>query len=100
MARRRWFSRKYPICICLTSNSKEKEDLNKYAIVEDCEEESIDKTSMSKGSIGKASVSKASFNKEKISFVNEEEFEIEVGKEADGYLSDASTESESGKFFY
>lgn len=74
----------------MASNSNEKEGVNKYAIIEACEEESIDKASMGKGSIGKGSI-----NKEKISSVEEEK--TEIGKEADGYLSDASTvSSESG----
>lgn len=85
----------------MASSSNEKEGLNNYAIIEACEEESIDMASMGKGSIGKGSIGKesvdkgSSINKEKISSVQEEE--TEVGKEADGYLSDASTvSSESG----
>lgn len=83
-------------------NSNEQEGLNKYAIIETCEEFSLSKSSVEKNSLEKKSVRKGSLDREftKIPSINEEEnSEVELAEEADGYLSDVSTtSSESGNF--
>lgn len=88
LARRRWFSRKYPICIKLSSMNGE--------------------IKSSRDNLAFAGISEATTEEQPKEIetptespnLSERHTVVEMGREADGYLSDASSEGSEGKKFF
>ncbi|CAD5216744.1 unnamed protein product [Bursaphelenchus xylophilus] len=86
LARRRWFSRKYPICIKLSSMNGELKTVRKESLFAGISE-----------AVTEENPKEIVINDDEGGKLPERMSAVDVAREADGYLSDASSEAEEDK---